>query len=104
MRFLCSWQYRDENDQLIKKCEMLNTRTNDIKKGQVQLLSRISTDYNIKSEFIDREEDESQLEGIFYITPKRDNTINELSNIEIDEELEAYEREFEIDDFSDPYS
>ena len=92
MRYLCAWQHYNKEDNIVKKVKMFETKTNNIINGQAQLLVKLSTEYDLPVEFIERQFDESNLIGVFYIRPKRDNNPMELSDVDVDAELEKYDR------------
>lgn len=90
MRFLCCFKYKDKEGNLVLKSEMHKTKTDDISRGQLQLLVKLSTDYDIPAEFVDRNDDAP---GILYINPKKEYAPDKLCE-ELDFDLEIYERDY----------
>ncbi len=95
MRFICCWQFKNEQNKLVKKVEILTSQADKVYLGRKELLNKISIEYNLGNNITAKEyNNDGDLinTGIFYIRPKRDNSFNNLSNIDIDFELEKYER------------
>jgi len=88
MRFLCCFLHKDEEGNLVKKAEVHTTKTEDVTKGTIQLLVKLSKDYSIPTEFVNREDN---CEGVLYIHPKQEYCPTSLCDLDDTEYEYTYE-------------
>lgn len=83
-RFLCAFKVK-EDDNIVLKSKMLTTKTDDVVKGQVELLNRLSTEYNIPAEFVDKHTEDL---GVIYINQHKYYCPTEICDEDMDEDNE----------------
>ena len=91
MRFLTCYRFKDKDGNIIKKCEVLTTRTNNIYSGQYQLAIKIGSEHNLPQELVERNEGDERQLGIFYIEPKANNSPMQLRDGDVDDSISRYE-------------
>lgn len=86
-RYLCCYIIEEDN-QLIKKTEILTSKEKNAVKGELDVLKQLSEKYNLPRYYVDRDE-ENPVKGVLYVRPKREYCPSDLC--ELDEE--RWERE-----------
>jgi hypothetical protein len=81
-RFLCAFKVKDEENKVVLRSKMFTTKTDDVEKGKVELLVKISQEYNIPAQFVDKHSEDL---GILYINPHKYYCPAELCDENIDE-------------------
>ena len=84
-RFLCAFKIKEEDGSIGLRSKMFTTKTDDIEKGKIELLVRISQEYGIPAEFVDRHEDEV---GVLYINHHKHYCPSEICDENMDEDNE----------------
>lgn len=81
MRFLCGYRLKDDKGNLVIKTEVHTTKVNNEDKGRHQLLVKLSTEFDLPNEFVERERD---IPGILYINPKRTHCPEDLCDLDLE--------------------
>ena len=93
MRFLISYRYKDNNDSLQFESKVLESRSNDVYVGQLQIIKKVSEQFGLEPYIIDRDYSNEKQLGIMYCNPKSDNRPTELRDPVVDDEILRYERD-----------
>lgn len=89
MRYICCYRLL-EDGELKMKVEMLEVKTDNVVRGEIDLLKSLSEKYNFSRYYVEREE---QIPGVLYIRPKKVNKIDDLCELDMSEwERQEYER------------
>jgi len=84
-RFLCAFKMKDEEDKVVLRSKMFTTKTDDVEKGKIELLVKISQAYNIPAQFVDKYTEDL---GIIYINPHKYYCPTEICDEDMDEDNE----------------
>ena len=82
-RFLCAYKIKGEDDKPQLKVEMHTTKTDELEKGQVELMVKLSLQYDIPAQFVEKHTDEL---GIVYINQHKHYCPTELCDEDMDED------------------
>ena len=84
-RFLCAYKVKGEDDKPQLKVEMHTTKTDDIEKGKIELMVKLSSEHSIPAQFVEKYSDDL---GIVYINPHKLYCPTSLCDENMDEEDE----------------
>ena len=91
MRYLACFLI-EENNELVKKTQMLTSKEDNVVKGEFDILKRLSTEYNLPEHYVDRDED-NPVKGVLYIRPKKEYCPTSLCELDYERwEREEYDR------------
>lgn len=82
-RFLCAFKVKEEDNSIGLRSRMFTTKTDDIEKGKIELLVRISQEYGIPAEFVDKYTEDL---GIIYINHHKYYCPTEICDENMDED------------------
>jgi len=81
-RFLCAFKVKELDDSIGLRSKMFTTKTDDVEKGKVELLVKISQAYNIPAQFVDKYTEDL---GVIYINPHKYYCPTEICDENMDE-------------------
>jgi len=91
MRYLACFIIEEEGN-LVKKTQMLESDEDNIVRGEFDILKRLSEQYDLPSVYVDRDED-NPVKGVLYITPKKLYCPTSLCDLDYEEwERNIYDR------------
>lgn len=79
-RYLCAFKIKEDNVTVLKS-KMFTTKTDDVEKGKVELLVRLSKEYDIPAEFVDKYSEDL---GVIYINQHKYYCPTELCDEDMD--------------------
>ena len=86
MRYICCFIIEQDNE-LIKKVQMLKSENSNVIRGEIELLNKLSSKYNLPDYYVERD-DENPVKGVLYIRPRKQHKLKDLCDLDIPE----YER------------
>lgn len=82
-RFLCTFKVKEEDGSIGIRSKMFTTVTDNIELGRVELLVKLSKDYDIPAQFVNKYTEDT---GVIYINPHKYYCPTELCNEDMDED------------------
>lgn len=82
----------EENGELVKKTQMLESDEDNVVRGEFDVLKRLSEQYDLPSVYVDRD-DYNPVKGVLYIRPKKSYCPTSLCDLDMEEwERNEYDR------------
>jgi hypothetical protein len=82
-RFLCTFKVKEEDGSIALKSKIFTTKTDDVELGRVELLVKLSKDYDIPAQFVNKYTEDT---GVIYINPHKYYCPTELCDEDMDDD------------------